>query len=236
MVYKQASLMVVVLLLGSVFAQADTLSITGSANIYDCWVGSTYNDKYTGTGTSVREYWASNDYDYRAFIRVDLSSIPSGSAITSASMNLKLLSTGNSNPINIDLWKVSAFTTAVTARKYDGVNVWPDGVFDGIDGWAHTPESKLLATMAVDSSMADSVIEFSGLTEYIQAQSNLGEGQRYAYFELSSRDEGAEYVTTFYSSRADAANQPFLSVSYVPEPVTLVLFAIGAIGGIRRKN
>ncbi len=218
MVQRRVGLVVVAILFCSVLAKADSITILGPSNIYDCYVSSSYNDKYDGTGISFREYWASNAYDYRAFVRVDLSSIPTGVTIDSATMSFYLRSTNNEFDLPVDLWKVSPFTTAVRAGTYDGVNAWPNGDFDGIDGWARTPEDNLLATAPINFYMGDSRIEFTDLKlkDCIQAQSNLAAGSRYAYFEMSIQDDGANTWPTFFSSNSGESDEflPQLAVTY----------------------
>jgi len=240
----------VILLLSSVAAQAELLTIQGASSIYDCAIGGSYDDKDAwGANTLwIREYW-NNDYqgfgayDYHAFVRVDLSAIPAGAVIDSASFNIKVAEAYNpsTDPRTMSLWAVSPFTENVTMMTYDGTNAWPDGKFDGVDGYRVTPLEKLLASATVDSSLNGTYLEFADdfiplLTDYIQYQSNQSAGQRYAYFELTWNDDSADYWCGLYSTDS-AGNEPYMSISYsVPEPISLTMLGLGVAGLVLRKR
>jgi hypothetical protein len=146
---------------------------------------------------------------------------------------------GDNTPTDIkaDLWKVSPFTPALTSETCDGTNAWPNGTFDGVDGWKETPADRLLASAPISNSMVGTYMAFSGsgLTDYVQSQVNAA-SDRYLYLELSWKDDGANYLGTWYSSEALESQQPYLTVSSVPDPASLSLLAIGILAGLRRKH
>jgi hypothetical protein len=200
-----------------VFASAETIEIKGTDDILDGYVDYTYPNWYFDlVYVDMREYWKSSDYDIRPFFRVDLSAIPEGAVIDSASFKLKVHSdTSNSSLIGVDLWQVAPFTEDVSAETYDGENEWLNGDFDGVDGYFRTPADRILATTPINSSLIDSYVEFSDsrLSDYLQTQSDQAAGERYAYFQMSWRDGDAAYYGAFHTSEAEEGNQPYLEIS-----------------------
>jgi hypothetical protein len=210
----------VVLVCCAAFASAETLDIKGTDNIFDGYVSVTYGWRvFDREYVIFREYWPTDYYDARALIRVDLSTIPEGTVIDSASFKLKVHSeTTNpaTAPFGVDLWQASYFTEDVAAFYYDGVNFWPDGVFDGVNGYYRTPEDRILATTPIHKDMIGSYVEFSDsrLNDYLQIQSDQPEGERYAYFQMSWPEPNCDYFGGFYASEAAEGDQPYLEISW----------------------
>jgi hypothetical protein len=232
----------VVLLCGAVFASAETLEIKGADEFMDGYVNYNYPAVWTSGAPylDIREYWGSNDYDIRPFIRVDLSAIPEGAVIDSASFKLKVHSdTNNSSLIGVDLWQVAPFTADLTPATCDGVNPWPNGEFDGVDGYFRTPADRILATTPINLPLVGSYVEFADarLSDYLQTQSDQAAGERYAYFQMSWNDGDAAYYGAFYSTETSEGDLPYLELGYtIPEPMSLSLMGIGIFGLLRRKH
>jgi hypothetical protein len=251
---KKSCVGLVLLLFCATFLQAETLSISGASKVFDCSVDVTNGYANTGSTLWMREYW-NNDYagfgayDCRPLVRVDLSDVPVGATIDSVSVNFKVVYASNPNAAYVDLYKVHPFTNDVTAWTYDGVNDWPTvdpnyGVsyFDGIDGYYQTPADKHLAEsdIAIGSGTgaSDQWMAFASdtLDEYIQTQSDMAAGSRYAYLELVFQDSDSEWAE-FYSSESDASIMPYMEVTYtIPEPATLGLLGMGVLTLLRRKK
>ncbi len=238
MVKKMCCVGLVMLLSFVCFVKAETVTISGNGPVFDTSVDVTYGYQVPTSTLWLREYW-NNDYqgfgayDCRPLIRVDLSSIPANATINSVSFNLKVIYANNQTAAYCDLWKVHPFTDAVSAWKYDGVNDWPTmspyynvSYFDGIDGynyidpytWEYMPAGMHLATsdMAINWDVSDQWISFSDpeLTSYIQTQSNQAAGSRFAYFEVSYRDESSEWVEFYSNETGDPSLFPYMTVTY----------------------
>jgi autotransporter-associated beta strand protein len=125
--------------------------ITGNGNIFELSAtsSSTYHTTQPGTAPSYpyiqfREYFApGGGFDERIWMKVNLSSIPAGSAVTNSKLNLAWFSSsyGTYAPHsdNVDLWSVAdEFTSGANFLTYDGTNPWTDGPQSGIDGYART--------------------------------------------------------------------------------------------------
>jgi hypothetical protein len=197
-------------------AQAETYTLKGPTSWFDTFVSYTYSYKYDNEPYfGLREYWRTdNTYDYRTFIRIDLSSIPQGFRVGSAKLYIKVHpSTVNTADVGLDVWRVSPFTNGITATTYDGTNAWPNGIFDGVDGYYQTPADRLLAHSYYNTNQVGTYVEISGtaLTSYVRQQVQATT-DRYLYLELSSEDSGASYVGYWYSSEADESLQPYLVI------------------------
>jgi hypothetical protein len=235
----------VVLVCCATFASAEILDIKGADNIVDGTVRVTpsYPSRYFDLEyLKILEYSPSDYYDARVFIRVDLSTIPEGAVIDSASFKLKVNPFTN-NPTDmtfgVDLWQASYFTEDVTVFRYDGVNLWPNGVHDGVNGYYRTPADRILATTPINMDMIGSYVEFSDsrLSDYLQTRSDQAEGERYAYFQMSWPEPTNSYIGAFYASEAAEGDQPYLELGYtIPEPMSLSLLGIGIFGLLRRKH
>jgi hypothetical protein len=235
----------VVLVCCAAFASAETLEIKGAGDFFDGCVRITpsYSTRDFDSEFMFMTEMADRDYyDGRIFVRVDLSTIPEGAVIDSASFKLKVNPFTN-NPTDmtfgVDLWQASYFTEDVTVFYYDGVNPWPVDAFDGVEGYERTPADRILATTPINTDMIGSYVDFSDskLSDYLQTQSDQAAGERYAYFQMSWQDSNNDYYGAFYTSEAAEGNQPYLELGYtIPEPMSLSLMGIGIFGLLRRKH
>jgi hypothetical protein len=88
----------------------------------------------------LREYWENGrEYDAYAFIKVNLAAIPKYAVITDVKFKLYYKGSWGYGSSNVFLGKTDCdFNENLSWSTYNGTNLWPSGVADGIDGYVHT--------------------------------------------------------------------------------------------------
>ena len=148
--------------------------------------------------------------DYAILIRFDLSGIPAGATINSATLSLA----EGPNPYNLgDLFELSAITES-----------WDEATVSG-----DTAPGTDAAVIAVASDPNPSI----GVTFLIDDWVNGGVGN----FGLQIQNTGFNDSGNFVSSEGAVA-APSLVVEYVPEPSTIAMILAGgaALGRLRRRS
>jgi len=205
------------------FASGITVKLTGS-RIQDVTFKASA-DSPAGDASApfieIREYWRSDTiYDYRGFMKIDLSSVPVGSIITQATLSLWYIDAyGGSNVNQLKVgYTIDEFDpAAMTYQTYDGVNTWTDGDGAGVDGY-YDVNPHLLGSIVVNPSESNRYVNFSSseLAAYIQAQ--IG-ANRSAYLNLAI-DESGGFWQRFYSvDCGDPSKYPCLIIKYIPPTV-----------------
>jgi hypothetical protein len=168
-------------------------------------------------------------YDGRNWMRIDLSSIPTGEVVTDVQLNLGYIDAyGGTNANNLYIGSTDEFTTSLDYYTYDGMNPWTDGPMAGVqpvDGGDTMPQvlPNLLGTLYcpgyLEIEYKQPVWDGTAMIDYIQQQVDAGKD---AYLWAAIDDPAGGYQR-FYSANYSSW-QPYLEVTTaIPEPSVLIL-------------
>jgi len=201
-------------------AMGREVTLSGS-NIQDVTLpaatGSTVNDP-SATELGLLEYWrADTIYDIRGFIKINLSSIPSNSTISSATFGIWYIDAyGETNVNQLTVgYTIDEFDiTQLNYSTYDGVNMWTDGSGAGVDGYGHV-HPHLLGSVTVNPAQPNHYVTISSpeLIQYLQAQVKAGKS---AYLELAIDSDPGLWQRFYSVDCGDSSKRPYLYIQYYP--------------------
>ena len=177
------------------------------------------------TEDSLNLYTWPNDSIANAIVmKFDLSSIPAGSTISSATLNLYLRATDAfSDPTyTVTVHKIvnkNPVVNSATGYTYDGVNAWtPSSCCHGGVPLAQADISAAVDTRSVDKTLG---LKQWGVTSIVQ-QWFSNPSTNFGLLLNSDPSKLADRYRQFWSSEAAATNQrPYLTVVYTP-PLTIL--------------
>jgi hypothetical protein len=175
---------------------------------------------FTGTVHNLREHSGyPSDYDGRGFMRIDLSSIDTGSQIQYAELGLYyFLAFGGSNEDTLHIgYTADEFTDSFTWETYNGTNSWTDGDGAGVNpGTSSYPNELVTVYCDPDDGVGYKILSSGTLTNYIQTQVEAGKD---AYLWLAIDNTIAQYqrfAATEYEP-TQTGTTPFLALSWIPK-------------------
>ncbi|MDA2922332.1 DNRLRE domain-containing protein [Patescibacteria group bacterium AH-259-L07] len=156
-----------------------------------------------GTDVQIQIYPRDIGYNRRGFIWFNLSSIPDGSTITSATLYLREAQTyGVTRTVAIHRMTQNWTEGGVTWSTYDGINAWSSG------GGDYDTTSTATAIVSWTGVLKwDSWDVTAGVSDFIN-----GTYPNYGWLIKDSNEDTSE-AYWFFDSR-EAANQPYLIVNY----------------------
>ena len=209
---------------GSLAVYADTISVFNPDA--DTYIYSSHPDTNYGTATSMKAagYGAS-----KVLMHFDLSSIPSSATIIDAKLEVYIDSQAGETYFKIyrmlNDWSEGE---ATWNQRKSGVN-WDNAGGDYSDGTFYGGPQIFQSDVGKYKTIsAEAATELEVLVQHWVDGTWVNDG--IAYTRLFA--DGTRNV--FVESR-EAANPPKLTVTWVPEPATIGLLAVGALGIIRRR-
>lgn len=217
------------------FASTSLAAVVALNATQDARIISEYPTLPFGSGTVLSLVTNATRQD-RVLLQFDLSSIPAGQTIVSATLQLNADPSidGGSNPTGqpIDVYRLTSGWNQAQATWNDSSASTPwataGGAYVGTGGNPYASNSTVIADGY--SSVVPLTWDVSSLINEWYSGSQANEGMLL----LTSPTVGLH----FPSSEAGGPLQPTLTVSYVPEPSSMGLLAVGLIGlaAARRKR
>jgi len=179
----------------------------------------------------------------RALVRFDLSGIPSGSVITTASFTL-FMSRSISGPANVSVHRLNApFGEAGSNAggnegrgtvALPGDATWTDNVL-GTSAWTTSGGDFAAPPSATQSVGGVGSYGWSGagLVADVQAWVD-GSSSNDGWILLG--DEASANTAKRFNSRSNLLNTPQLVVEYIPEPSVAALLSLAGLAVIRRRR
>lgn len=188
------------------FGRIDEYEIQGQVTIYagkDSYIRQGYPTANYGTDVQIQEYPRNIGYNRRGLVWFDLSPIPPGATISSATLYLYEAQTfGSTRTIGIYRLTQGWIENSVTWNRYDGTNLW------GLAGSDY--ESTAVATANISWTGAlkwDSWNVIAGVSDFVNdAYLNYG-------WLIKDTVEDTSEAYWFFNSREDV-NQPYLVINY----------------------
>lgn len=208
---KILSVVTLLALFSYVIVSVSGISSTIQPSSQDTFISSMFTGLNYGGAGELIVYATSSTWNYRVLVQFDLSSIPPGSTVTSATLKLNYYRWDPNDPAGRTLWAnrlTQSWTEmGVTWSRYDGTNLWsnPGGDYDlGDSASATVPSSFGWMTWTV-TDIVKAWIEDS--------EPNYG-------FLIKEEAEGAvsaSYMAYFYSREYEETElQPILEIDYTP--------------------
>ena len=224
-IMKKLTLLVIaaVIILSWGTADATVTTISGTDSFFDVML-SVYGAA-EGVTLDLREYWGgSRDYDYYAFLKIDLSDLPIDACIRSVRLSLFYLGTWGTPGSNVIVgYPTDEFTELLDWTTYDGWWPWTDGDAAGINcyGWAGVPN--YLAHTYCQDSEAGVWKDFTSedMADYIKAQ-RAADKPAYLWMGCDSGDANWQR----FASSEYTDYEPILEIIWVPEPSMLMLLPL----------
>lgn len=208
---KILSVVTLLALFSYVIIPVSGISSTNQPSSQDTFISSMFTGLNYGGAGELIVYATSSTWNYRVLVQFDLSSIPPGSTVTSATLKLNYYRWATNDPAGRTLWAnrlTQSWTEmGVTWSRYDGTNLWsnPGGDYDlGDSASATVPSSFGWMTWTV-TDIVKAWVEDS--------EPNYG-------FLIKEEAEGAvsaSYMAYFYSREYEETElQPILEIEYTP--------------------
>lgn len=196
------------------------------------WSNTTGTDESTlnyGSADYVRvskNYW---DADLKAYLRFDLSGLPSGATITSAQLVMRNRYWGSNN-------MTGYFYGSPDGSTGDGLTDWSESTItynnapynvasgDGFTGVTYIGQTSLSGYEDGDNILAD-----TRLADLLNADTN---GLVTIMFVNNTNGWGTEFRT----KELNSTQMPRLEIEYIPEPATMGLLSVGAVGMLLRRR
>ncbi|MDD5010511.1 MAG: DNRLRE domain-containing protein [Phycisphaerae bacterium] len=200
----------------SSFIQAAIINISScdDAWVERYWRWPSLKDSYysNGSGSEIRveSYSASTvNYQYISYVKFDLSSLSDSAQITSASLNLYANAVGSQSSPSIYHAQDNwdEETIAYTTGPASGSTITDPG------SWSNITNQWVSFNLYKWSYQADLTDDYLTVMVY---------GSSISCFSTK------EYL--------DGSYAPYLSITYIPEPATICLLAIGSLAFIKRKK
>jgi hypothetical protein len=171
----------------------------------------------------LREYWrADTIYDVRGFIRVDLSAMPPGSKISSATFGIWYIDANGGTNVNqltlgYTLDEFEFNPAGLNYLTYDSVNMWTDGDGAGVDGYDGV-HPHALGSVTLDPAVPQRYVTISSneMVAYLQAQLDAGKA---AYLEIAIDDDNGLWQRFNSVDCEDSAKRPYLKIYYAPPTI-----------------
>ena len=168
---------------------------------------------------------------YRSLLKFDLSnSIPTGATVQSATLHVYGTWMSTNDAVNISTYKVlKGWTESATWNTYDGTNAWATAGCGGATDRSLTADATTSVTAAgwytwnlTSAMVQDWVTNPSANNGILLMTSDVTTSAKI----LTSREAGVE-----------TGARPYMEVTYIPEPATLVLLGVGSVLlGLRKSR
>ncbi len=232
-----------VLLAVAMPAAADTLTLNSTSTLDDAWLWAGGGGGGAANKEGLQLEAAASGYLKHVFLRFDLSAIPTGSTINSATYNgyCNGAGTGGSDPgvINVYLVTKPWVEDEISWNSYSSGNAWVNSGGDAAG--LNDPAGSPISTIDLPQISAWSAISFD-LTAAVQAWVN---GTTNNGLLMKFADDLTVQSVQWCGSEAWVEGSgyqhvaPSLTIDYtiVPEPATMSLLGLGGFGLlIRRKR
>jgi hypothetical protein len=187
-----------------------------------------------GDDASIIVKAASPTESYRGLVQFDLSAIPAGSTISSATLKLYYHRWGTNDPVGRTLWayRVTQSWTEGDGTTNSGVS-WAR--YDGTNSWA-TPGGDYTTNGGASSTVPSSYGWMTWtVTDIVKAWVEDSEANCGFLIKDGTEDTAGQgwYLTYFYSSEFENTElQPILEIDYTPNSFVIPEFWFGTILGL----
>jgi hypothetical protein len=180
--------------------------------------------------------------DFRSYVRFDLSSIPAGSTITGATLQLTQVPGASRNDAIV---AARLATYGLTDLLGNTPQNWDEATFvpalkgtedvDTLTGVTDLDDNIAGITEAFTGATGATVVTISGapLASFLQSRFDAGGLVTFILSNDDATDRGFGFGT---KENADPLTAPILTVEYIPEPSALALIALSAVGLFRRRR
>lgn len=223
---KVFSLVIILAVLSFAVVPVLGISATIQPSSQDSFINAGFTGLNYGDSTTILVRAQSSTEAYHGLVQFDLSFIPAGSTIISATLKLYYCNWGTNNPAGrtIAAYRLTQSwdEDSVTWNRYDGTNAWATA------GGDYTTTNGASAT--VPGSFGWMGWSVTGIvTDWV----SYGEYNKGFLLKDTNEESGACYITNFWSSEAGNSElQPVLEVEYRTVSSAIPEFPFGTAFGI----